>query len=131
AEIVGQVESGRLMLDGVHLTTMDGPALRARQRMAYNGAAVATIILDGAGRLVGEPQVTVHGLATGTEGEEEARAEAAAAARRALAALAPGKRTDDHSVREVVRLAVRRSLNARHGKKPLTDVHLVRLPAIS
>jgi ribonuclease J len=131
AEIIGEVESGRLALDGMHLSPMDGPALKTRQRMAYNGAAVATIILDGSGRLLGEPQVTVHGVATGADDEEDAKTEAAVAARQALAGLAPGKRGDDHAVREVVRLAIRRSLNARHGKKPLTDVHLVRLPAIS
>ena len=131
AEVIGEVESGRLALDGTHLTAMGGPALKSRQRMAYSGAAVATVVLDGAGRLVGEPQLTVHGLAAEGEGEEEARAEAATAARQALAALPPGKRADDHAVKEVVRLAIRRSLNAYHGKKPLTDVHLVRLPAVS
>jgi len=99
--------------------------------MAYNGTAVATIILDATGRLLGDPQVTVHGLAAEAESEEEAKAEAAAAVRQALAALAPGRRGDDHAVKEAVRLAIRRSLNARHGKKPVTDVHVVRLPAIS
>jgi ribonuclease J len=130
AEVVGQVESGRLALDGTHLTAMGGPALKSRQRMAHSGAAVATVILDGAGRLLGEPQLTVHGLATEGSSEAEAGAEAAAAVRQALAAMPPGKRGDDHAVKEVVRLAVRRTLNARHGKKPVTDVHLVRLPAI-
>jgi ribonuclease J len=131
AEVIGEVESGRLALDGTHLTAMGGPALKSRQRMAYSGAAVATVVLDAAGRLVGEPQLTVHGLAAEGEGEEEARAEAETAARQALAALPPGKRGDDHAVKEVVRLAIRRSLNAYHGKKPLTDVHLVRLPTVS
>ncbi len=109
---------------------MGGPALKSRQRMAYNGAAVATVVLDGAGRLLGEPQLTVHGLAADGGGEEAARAEAADAARRALAALAPAKRADDATVKEAVRIAVRRSLYARHGKKPLTDVHLVRMAGI-
>jgi ribonuclease J len=44
-----------------------------------------------------------------------------------LAGIATGKRGDDAAVREILRIAVRRSLNARYGKKPLTDVHLVRL----
>ncbi len=130
AEVIDHVESGRLALDGTHLTAMGGPALKSRQRMAYNGAAVATVVLDGAGRLLGEPQLTVHGLAADGGGEEAARAEAADAARRALAALAPAKRADDATVKEAVRIAVRRSLYARHGKKPLTDVHLVRMAGI-
>ena len=126
-EVIGQVASGRLGLDGTQLTAMGGPALKMRQRMAHNGTAVATIILDRAGRLQGEPLLTLHGLAAEPEDEEAAKLEAATAARQALAALPPGKRGDDPAVREVVRIAVRRSLNARYGKKPLTDVHLVRL----
>lgn len=128
AEVIDRVPAGRLGLDGTRLTPMGGPALKSRQRMAYNGAAVATIVLDGAGRLQGEPMLTVHGVAGEGEDEDAARAEAAAAARQALSELAPARRRDDQAVREAVRIAVRRSLNARHGKKPLTDVHLVRLP---
>ena len=131
AEVIGHVPSGRLGLDGTRLTAMGGPALKSRQRMAYNGAAVATIVLDGTGRLQGEPLLTVHGVADEGEDESTARAEAVAAARQALAGLAAAKRSDDHLVKEVVRIAIRRSLNARHGKKPLTDVHLVRLPGIA
>jgi ribonuclease J len=131
AEVIGHVPSGRLGLDGTRLTAMGGPALKSRQRMAYNGAAVATIVLDGTGRLQGEPLLTVHGVADEGEDESTARAEAVAAARQALAGLAAAKRSDDHLVKEVVRIAIRRSLNARHGKKPLTDVHLVRLPSIA
>ena len=36
-------------------------------------------------------------------------------------------RRDDSVVREAARLAVRRSLRDSHGKKPITDVHLVRV----
>jgi ribonuclease J len=130
-EVIGHVPTGRLGLDGTQLTAMGGAALKSRQRMAYNGAAVATIVLDNTGRLVGEPVLTVHGVAAEGEDEGVAKAEAVAAARQALAGLPPAKRGDDQAVREVVRVAIRRSLNARHGKKPLTDVHLVRLPGVA
>jgi ribonuclease J len=126
-EVIGQAASGRLGLDGTQLTAMGGPALKIRQRMAHNGTAVATIILDRTGRLQGEPLLTLHGLAAEPEDEVAAKIEAGAAARQALAALPVAKRGDDLAVREVVRIAVRRSLNTRYGKKPLTDVHLVRL----
>jgi len=110
-EVISQVASGRLGLDGTQLTAMGGPALKMRQRMAHNGTAVATIILDRGGRLQGEPLLTLHGLAAEPEEEAAAKLEAAAAARQALASLPQGKRGDDPAVREVVRIAVRRSLN--------------------
>jgi ribonuclease J len=51
----------------------------------------------------------------------------AAAVRSAVAALSGDDRTDDAAVKEAARLAVRRALHASHGKKPVTDVHVVRL----
>ena len=41
--------------------------------------------------------------------------------------LGKGERRDDDAVREAARLAVRRFVNAEVGKKPQTEVHLVRI----
>ncbi len=109
---------------------MDGAALKSRQRLAFNGAAVATLVLDGMGRLAGRPQVTIHGLA-GEDSGDEAVIEAAAAAGKAVMVLSTAKRAEDATVREAARVAIRRALFAHFGKKPVTDVHLVRLPDIS
>ncbi len=129
-EVVGVVPAGRLGLDGKILVPLDGAALKSRKRMATNGAAVATVVLDGAGRLMGELQITIHGLA-GEAAGDEAVVEAVAAASKAVMALSAPKRADDASVKEAARVAIRRALSAHYGKKPLTDVHLVRLPHIS
>jgi ribonuclease J len=129
-EAIGAVPAGRLALDGTSLVPLDGTALKSRQRMSYNGAAVATLVLDAKGQLLGEAQVTVHGL--GEEGTGEGPASvAAAAAREAVAALPANRRADDATIKEAVRIAIRRGLFAQYGKKPVTDVHLVRLSGIS
>jgi ribonuclease J len=44
-----------------------------------------------------------------------------------LADLSTGERRDDRRIEEAARQAVRRVVRARLGKKPLTDVHLVRI----
>ena len=126
AEIVEQVETGRLALDGTKLIPVDGAVLKSRYRMARNGVAVATLVLDGGGRLAADPQLTVHGLLE-AEGEDEIKAEVIAAIRRAVEALPVESRGDGERVREAARLAVRRAFNESRGKKPLTEVHLVRL----
>jgi len=129
-EAVGEEPSGRLGLDGKILVPLDGAALKSRQRLAFNGAAVATLVLDGMGRLAGRPQITIHGLA-GEDSGDEAVIEAAAAAGKAVMVLSTAKRAEDATVREAARVAIRRALFAHFGKKPVTDVHLVRLPDIS
>jgi ribonuclease J len=47
--------------------------------------------------------------------------------RSAIEALNAGQLADDAAVKEAARLAVRRYIHAERGKKPLTDVHLVRV----
>jgi ribonuclease J len=122
ASVVGEVPSGRLVLDGNALLDARGETLKNRQRMVFNGAALVSIIMDMAGRLLAPPAVTVEGLAvtdnhTGL-GER---------IRQAIEEMSPRERRDDDAVREAMRLAVRRSLKDWHGKKPVTRVHLVRL----
>jgi ribonuclease J len=129
-EVIGEAPAGRLGLDGKILVPLDGAVLKSRQRMAYNGAAVATLVLDGAGQLIGEPQITIHGLASEAS-DADALIEAAAAGAKAVMALPHAKRAEDANVKEAARVAIRRALSAHYGKKPVTDVHLVRLPHIS
>lgn len=45
----------------------------------------------------------------------------------AIGELSARDRRDDEVVREAARLALRRSLKAWRGKRPVTEIHLVRL----
>ncbi|HUC67800.1 MAG TPA: ribonuclease J [Stellaceae bacterium] len=126
AAVIGEVPTGRLVVDGTRLLAVGSEALRSRQRMTFNGAALATIVVDRDGRLQAPPQVTVHGL--GDEEEDAAlTGELRSRVAQAIEELPPRERRDDAALREATRLAVRRSLRAWHGKKPVTEVHLVRI----
>jgi ribonuclease J len=126
AAVLGEVPTGRLVVDGKRLLPVGGEALRSRQKMTFNGAALATLVVDRDGRLQAPPQVTVHGL--GDESEDRALTdELRQRVTQAIDELEPRARRDDAALREAARLAVRRSLRAWHGKKPVTEVHLVRI----
>jgi ribonuclease J len=124
--VIGEVPTGRLVVDGTRLLPAASEALRSRQRMTFNGAALATIVVDAEGRLRAPPQVTVQGLG---EPEQDAALteELRQKVEQALDELGPRERRDDAALREAARLAVRRSLRAWHGKKPVTEIHLVRI----
>jgi ribonuclease J len=125
AGVIDHVSSGRLGLDGKSLVPLESGAFRTRIRMTAGGAAVATIVLDRRGRLAARPQVTVHGLL----GEDNAGAmdKVEDDVAKALGDVPQQDRGDDDMMREAARLAVRRSLWASHGKKPVTEVHIVRI----
>ncbi len=121
--IVGQVHAGRLALDGHRLVPADSTALKARNKMAYAGSALATVVLDAKGKLLADPKVTVQGL---TETDEDL-SWAADELRRALEQLSRRDREDDEQVREMLRRALRRGFQRTTGKKPLADIHVIRV----
>ena len=124
AAVVGQVPTGRLALDGKQLVSLDSEGWKNRRRITFNGAAVATVVLDRSGVLLAHPRVTLQGLG---EPDADALAELGAEVGRAVEGLSARERKDDAAVTEAARLAVRRRLKALSGKRPVTDVHVVRL----
>jgi ribonuclease J len=126
ASVIGEVPTGRLVVDGTRLLPSGAEALRSRQRMTFNGAALATIVVDSEGRLRSPPQVTVQGMGAAEE-DASLTEELRQRVEQALEELGPRERRDDAALREAARLAVRRSLRAWHGKKPVTEIHLVRI----
>ena len=122
---VDHVETGRLAVDGNRLVAIGGTILRERNRLRINGAALATVVIDEKGVLLGDPQLTVQGVLD--DSEDESWEEAIDAVIAAVNDLSKKKRQDDDEVAEVARIAVRRSLRDTIGKRPVTDVHVVRV----
>lgn len=125
-EPVARVPTGRLTFDGRRLVPVQGEALAARKRMLSDGAATVTLVVDRAGGILAEPQISVKGL-TDREEAEELSLDLRDALQDAVEALPRPRRRDDEAVREAARLTLRRALRGRYGKRPLIDVHLVRL----
>jgi len=126
AAIVDEVQVGRLANDGKGLLPLGGAALKDRRRVILNGSAVATLVVDRQGCLAAPPAISLIGLV------EEAAESAALpllrdAVERAFAEIAAGPRRDDDAVRNVVRRVLRRLINERFGKRPLIEIHLVRI----
>jgi ribonuclease J len=128
AEIIDNVQAGRLARDGTRIVPMDGEGLRERRKMLWNGAAVATVVLDGRGHLALPATLTVHGL-DDDKTVAEAHDAAVDAIKTAVHDLSRTESRDDEQVAEAARRAIRRVYKMRFDKKPVTDVHVVRLPA--
>jgi len=124
-KVIDRVETGRLGIDGKNLVPLESDSFRMRLRMTYSGAAVATVVLDHKGKLLASPQLTIHGL-LGDESDQVVGA-VAGAIERAVKALSAEQRLEDEIVREATRVAIRRAISASHGKKPVTDVHVIRI----
>ncbi len=124
-QITGTVPVGRLAADGNRLVPMDGELIRSRTRTVYNGAAVVTLVLNNFGGLAAEPELSAIALLE--LGDDPITDEAKEAARAAIEGLKAKQRGDDETVREAVRIAVRRSFRKSLDKNPVITVHLFRV----
>ncbi|HYC65402.1 MAG TPA: ribonuclease J [Reyranellaceae bacterium] len=124
ATIVDHVPVGRLARDGDVLVPVDADSIRERRKLLQSGSAAVSLVLDAKGKTLAAPKVSLRGL---EDEEGELTAEAIAALKEALADLSNAERRDDGRIEEAARQAVRRVVRAHTGKKPLTDVHIVRI----
>jgi ribonuclease J len=115
AEIVDEVPSGRIFLDGRVLVEEGAGFARSRRALGYAGIIAITLVVDGKGRLAADPAVIVDGI---PEPVHAAIRDAAAdAAKRS-------RKGDEESLKENVRRAARRAAQDAWGKKPVTRVEI-------
>ncbi|MSP04527.1 MAG: ribonuclease J [Acetobacteraceae bacterium] len=123
-EIVDSAPVGRLVLDGNRLVPLSGDVMSARRRMLFNGVAVASFAVDEAGRLRGKPRLSAPGL------YDEDDPEAARVIDdfcTAIADFPAPTRRDDAALTEGARAALRRALGRRLARRPLVEIHLLRV----
>ena len=115
---------GRLVLDGNRLVPLKGEVMSARRRMLFNGVVVASLAVDQTGKLLGRPRVSAPGLLDPEDPDSERTADEFADT---LLDLPAALRRDDAALQDAARAALRRTLGRRLGKRPLVDVHLIRV----
>jgi ribonuclease J len=118
--IIGQERTGRLILDGDTIIAADGGTINERRRLSWYGLVSVAVALDKNDRLLGEPQIRLHGIPI-EEDLEDFLDEASDAAIKAIRE----KKGDYDKLRESIRLAVRRVATSWTGKKPIVDVMIV------
>jgi ribonuclease J len=123
-EVVDSAPVGRLVLDGNRVVPLDGGVLSARRRMLFNGVVLGSIAVDQNGKLLGVARVSAPGL---LEQDDPETTRIAAEFGRAINELPSGLRSDDAALTDAARAALRRALGRRLQKRPMVDVHLLRV----
>ena len=116
AELIDEVPSGRIHLDGRVLVSEGEGLTKARRAMAYAGLIAITLVLDGKGRLIADPAILIEGIPEPVH--EAIRLAVEDLTRR-------NKRADPDDLAENVRRAARRAAQDAWGKKPVTRVTVI------
>ncbi len=123
-EVVDSAPVGRLALDGNRVVPLNGGVLAARRRMLFNGVVLGSFAVDGAGKMIGQARVSAPGL---FEPDDPEAARVANEFTQAVAGLPSSMRRDDSALADGARAALRRALGKRLQKRPMVDVHLLRV----
>ncbi len=123
-QIIGEVKAGILAVDGKRIIRLDDEALRKRRKMMDDGSAVLTIVLDKKGVLMGEPQLSTFGLVEQTESDKEALI---LQIKEKIAEIKPDQINNNDLIENHMRQTIRQFLKEHYGKKPVLEIHLVRI----
>lgn len=123
-EVVDTAPTGRLALDAGRLLSMNGGVLAARRKMLFNGMVIGSFAVDDEGFVIGEPKVSAPGLLDPDDLESVRVREEFA---NALDIIPDELRNDDGAFRDAAKTALRRALGRKLQKRPLVDVHLLRV----
>ena len=128
AEIIDEVPSGRLYVDGGMVTPENGEALRERKHASHSGVLTVAVAIDGRGRLISGPQVRGIGLPGESDYPlEEALDDLAVAAEEAIKRLSGEEREDDEAVEAAIGRALKRASQRIWDRRPIVETTVLRV----
>jgi ribonuclease J len=128
AQIVDEVQAGRLYVDAGVVTPENGEALRERRHAAFNGVLTVSVALDRKGRIASGPQVRALGLPGDADYPlEEALDDLAGEVEGALKKLSANDRDDDHAVETALSRAVKKAAYRIWERRPVVETTVLRV----
>nr|WP_031220183.1 ribonuclease J [Asticcacaulis benevestitus] len=128
AEIIDEVPSGRLFVDGGHLVPEASDALRERRHAAHNGMMFVSFALDSKNRLASIVEVRGLGLAYEDDDIISDQLEAICqSVEKAIKAMPNEARDEDESVEIVVARVVKKAAQSIWGRRPIVETIILRI----
>src|SRR3974390_1602393 len=118
AEIIDETPSGRLYLDGRILVDDSHDHVRERRALSFSGIIAITLVVDGKGRVIGDPSTLIEGIPDSVHGPVRSAVDEAVRRHRP-------QRGGEEVLAENVRRAARKAALGVWGKKPITRVQTV------
>jgi ribonuclease J len=118
-EVIDEVPSGRLFVDGNVLEPEGGAALRERRHAASNGVLVVSLVLNAKGKLAADIEVRGIGLTGDADLAEDAE--------KAFDRLKGGERDDDEAVESAVARALKKASQRIWNRRPIVETTVLRI----
>ncbi len=127
AEVVDEVPSGRVVMDGDVLVPSWDAGIQERRRLGFAGAVFVSVAINEKGAVQGDPEIRLIGLPERDNYGVRFDERAYDALDSALDQLPQRKRKDEAQVGEYLRRAVRGAIRKEWGKKAAVEVIVTRV----
>lgn len=127
AEIIDEVPSGRLFLDGNQLVPEGAQGIQERRKLSWNGVIFATVSIDQHGEVLDGPVVVVKGFSE-PDGRlaDESLETLEEAAEIGVGQMKRKDRLDDDAVERAIGRALRKAAETVYGMRPMIEVVVLR-----
>ncbi|MCE2516815.1 MAG: ribonuclease J [Alphaproteobacteria bacterium] len=129
-EVIGSAPVGLQTMEAGEVISIDSSTMRDRRRLLWNGTVSASIVLSLSGELCVAPVISQNGLTEGHRADDYL-AEASLRVEDAVMAMSDKAVADDHRVTEVVSQALRGLAKSMFQRRPMAQVHVVRVDALA
>jgi ribonuclease J len=127
-EVIDEVPSGRLFVDGNVLEPEGGPALRERRHAASNGVLVVSLVLNSKGKLAAGVEVRGIGLTGDSDYPlEDALDDLAEEAEKAFGRLKGPERDDDDAVEAAIARSLKKASQRVWDRRPIVETVVLRI----
>ncbi|MDD3669385.1 MAG: ribonuclease J [Alphaproteobacteria bacterium] len=123
-QILGEVPAGVLAVDGKQILRLDAEVLKKRRKMMDDGTLVLTLVMDKKGHIMGAPQISTFGLLDSREADQKKLLDIIV---RRMTEAPASQKSDNAALEQVIRTEIRQFLGRFYGKKPLIEIHLIRI----
>ena len=127
AEVIGQVESGRVYKDGRVIGDEDETGIKRRRILSWVGHVVMSLVIDRKGDLLADPEIVCEGLPRMVDEQDSFEDVLYDAGIAAYENIPPKKRRDDGRIEQAVERAIRAEVRELWGKKPIINVFITRV----
>jgi ribonuclease J len=125
-EVIGNVETGYLAIEGNYLLPIDSPIFKTRRRIRDGGLAIVTLVIKNDGKLATKPALLLPGCLD-PEADKDLLSAMVGELDEAISSAINSKHAKNPDITEITKSCIRRILKTEIGKTPLTIVNVMRI----
>ena len=124
-EVFDKAPVGRLYVDGIISVNEDSQSIRERKKLANNGYLEVTILINGKGKLFKKPLVSFKGLPI--EEAQDFFYDLEDEIENISRTFSLNNKKQESNLIEALKISCRKIVKEKTGKKPYTNINLVRI----